>query len=524
MLRIASYGRKSIFSDKSDSTDVQYKLCEEYCKCHYNDFELYRYEDEGYSGATTDRPDYHRLMLDIKDNRLDVVVCYKIDRISRDVPDFSNFYSILSEHNVEFVSIKEQIDTSTPLGRAMMYICSVFAQMERETIAERVSDNMLELAKSGKWAGGKAPIGFQRQRINIDGKNHTVLVENPDELPFLNLIVDTFLDGNYSLSGLETYFKQKGIKTLKGNYLSTTQIYSILKNPHYAPADKATLEYFKSIGSTIGCDESKFNGEFGLMVYGRTGGGKKKKHTLNPPDKWTVAVGMHKPLMSSEKWLSIQERFGHNTINKTRKHKIGILKGTLRCSCGYTMRVQHKVDKKYNKTYDNYFCQNRNRKGVEYCDREFTSVEALDNAVLKVLKGIALDKNVINDYIFEDKSMHVVLRSQTDVHRDLDKLELKISNLTAAVASNPSSTAAKYLIAEIEKADKQIASLKYELMEIESNDRKRAKEKRNIEDKYKMVCHIVDSLDTADYDELNGLISELLKECIWDGESLKIKL
>ena len=524
MIRIGIYGRKSIYSDKSDSTDVQYNLGVEYCKSHYSDYEVYRYEDEGYTGANTDRPDYNRLISDVKDGIINVVVCYKIDRISRDVLDFSNFFSLLSEYNVEFVSIKEQIDTSTPLGRAMMYICSVFAQMERETIAERVTDNMIELAKSGKWAGGKAPIGFERERVQIGDKTHTVLIENPAEIPFLNLIADTFLQGGYSLSGLETHFKNTGVKTLKGNYLSGSQLYNILKNPHYAPADRATLEYFKSLGCTIGCEESKFTGEYGIIAYGRTTGGGKKKHSVNPPEKWIISVGLHRPLMTSDKWLSIQERFGNNMIDKTRKHKIGILKGVLRCSCGYSMKVQHKVDKTYHKTYDTYFCRNRNRRGVEYCDRSSIPVADLDNTVIELLKNIALDKSTIDNYIHEDKIISACMRSRTDVQRDIDKLELKIGNLTSALGSNSRSTAAKYIISEMERLDKQISGLKYELMEIESNDRKRAKARKDTNDKYKMVCHIVDNLETADYDELNGLIKELFKECIWDGTSLKITL
>lgn len=524
MLKIGCYARKSVYSDKSDSTDVQYTLASEYCKSHYTDYELYRYEDEGYTGANTQRPDYNRLISDVKDGSLNIVVCYKIDRISRDVLDFSNFFNLLSGHDVQFVSIKEQIDTSTPLGRAMMYICSVFAQMERETIAERVTDNLLELSKSGKWSGGIAPVGFKRERVEIGGKYHTVLVENPDEIPYLNLIFDTFLDGQYSLGRLETHFKNTGVKTLKGNYLSASQLYNILKNPHYAPADSATLEYFKSLGCTIGCDESKFTGEYGLIAYGRTAGGKRKKHVVNPPEKWVISVGLHRPLISSEKWLSVQERFGHNVIDKTRKHKIGILKGVLRCSCGYTMRVSHKVDKIYNRTYNHYFCQNRMRRGTEYCDRAAVSVTEIDDAVIELLKNIALDKSLIDNYVYEDNTIHACVRSRSDVQRDIDRLELKITNLTSALGSNSTSTAAKYIVSEIENVDKQITGLKYELLEIESNDRKRAKVSKDTEDKYKMVCYIVNNLETSDYDELNGLIKDLFKECIWDGESLKVKL
>lgn len=524
MIVIACYGRKSIYSDKSDSTDVQYKFAEEYCKSHYTDYVLTRYEDEGYTGANTDRPDYNRLIANVTDQQINVVICYKIDRISRNVSDFSNFFSILSEHNVEFVSIKEQIDTSTPLGRAMMYICSVFAQMERETIAERVKDNLLELSKSGKWAGGKAPVGFKRERVTIGNKTHTILVEDPEKISYLNMIVDTFLDGNYSLNRLEKYFKEKNVKSITGKYLSATQLYNILINPHYAAADSATLEYFKNLGCTIGCDESKFTGEYGIVAYGRTSGGKKKTHVINSPEKWIISVGLHHPIMTSEKWLSVQKRFGNNAIDKTRKHKIGILKGVLRCSCGYSMRVQHKVDKTYNKIYDNYFCQNRTRRGTEYCDRSFTPVETLDQAIIGILKNIALDKSVIDNYVYEDKSIHVCLRSHSDIQKDIDKIGLKINNLTAALGSNAESTAAKYLIQEIEKLDQELVELKHELTESELYEHKQNKIHNETENKYETVCYIVDNLETLDYDELNGLMKDLLKECIWDGINLKVKL
>lgn len=523
MIRIAIYTRKSVYTDKSDSTQVQYNIGLKYCQAHYENFEVFRYEDEGYTGANINRPAYSRLIKDIEDDRLNVVICYKIDRISRSVSDFSNFFNLLTKHKVEFVSIKEQIDTSTPMGRAMMYICSVFSQMERETIAERITDNMIELSKSGKWAGGKAPIGFKRKKVTTENKTHTILVENPEEIPFLNLIVDTFLNEGYSLGGLETHFRKNGVKTLNGNYLSASQLYTILKNPHYAPADAAILEYFKSLGCTIACDESKFNGEYGIIAYGRTYGSRSRKHQINPPEKWIISVGLHKPLMTSEKWLAIQERFGNNIIDKTRKHKVGILKGILRCSCGYSMRVQHKVDKTYHKTYDNYFCQNRNRRGIEYCSRSFIPVAVLDNTVIELLKKIALDKSQINNYV-EDKAMHTYLRSSSDVKRDMSETELKINNLTAALSANSSSTAAKYLISEIERLDKQIAELKYELMEIESKNRRQAKISKDIDNKYKMICYVVENLENLDYDEINRLIKELFQECVWDGTNLKIKL
>ena len=152
-MKIAIYTRKSVYSDKSDSIEAQKKMCADYANTHYTEPELYYYEDEGLSGMNTNRPEFLRLIDDITAGVFDILICYRIDRLSRNVSDFSNTFETLQKNKVEFVSIKEQLDTTTPLGRAMMYICSVFAQMERETTAERVKDNMLELAKTGVWAG-----------------------------------------------------------------------------------------------------------------------------------------------------------------------------------------------------------------------------------------------------------------------------------------------------------------------------------------------------------------------------------
>lgn len=524
MIKIGIYTRKSVYSDKSDSTQAQYNIGIEYCKSHYENYEVFRYEDEGFTGANTKRPGYSRLVSDIEENKLNVIICYKIDRISRNIADFSNFFNTLTRHNVEFVSIKEQIDTSTPIGRAMMYICSVFAQMERETTAERVKDNMIELSKSGKWAGGRAPLGFSRERVAIDGKFHTTLIENPEDISLLSFISDTFLNNNFSLNRLEKYFRENGITTTRGFYFSSTQIYNILRNPIYCCADQAAYDYFSNLGCTITCERDKFDGTYGIMPYGRTqGGGGKKIHTVNPPEKWIISVGLHKPLWSSEKYIAIQSRFGNNKIAKIRKHKIGILKGIVRCSCGYTMRVQHKIDKTYNKTYDNYFCTQRDRRGINYCNRKFVSVEKLDEAAIEILKKIKFNKSLIDDYI-EDLSINNTFRSCLDVQRDINQIESKISNLATALSSNSGSSAAKYIISEIEKLDRKLSELKYEEMEINTVRHKQIETEYDKEMKYKMICEIVDNLENFNYDEINGLLKDLFKECIYDGESLHIKI
>src|SRR3712207_3673241 len=140
-------------------------MCKNYAKRILSINEFIIYEDEGFSGSNINRPKFKELLLDVKKNKFNVLICYRLDRISRNVADFSSTLELLQSNNISFVSIKEQFDTSTPMGKAMVYIASVFAQLERETIAERIRDNMLELSKTGRWLGGQTPLGFNSKKI-----------------------------------------------------------------------------------------------------------------------------------------------------------------------------------------------------------------------------------------------------------------------------------------------------------------------------------------------------------------------
>ena len=196
------------------------------------------YEDEGFSGGNINRPKFQKLLSDIKKEKFDILICYRLDRISRNVSDFSTTLEELQSYGVDFISIKEQFDTTTPMGRAMIYIASVFAQLERETIAERVRDNMVELAKSGKWSGGRTPLGFDSESssyIDEEGNERKLvkLVKNDEELQLVNLIYDTYLREG-SLHKTEVYFASHNIKSNRNILLEKTSLKVILNNPVYA--------------------------------------------------------------------------------------------------------------------------------------------------------------------------------------------------------------------------------------------------------------------------------------------------
>jgi site-specific DNA recombinase len=204
------------------------------------------YEDEDFSGKDTNRSQFKKMMNDIKKKKPDYVICYMLDRVSRSVNDFSTLVEYLTSMKINFVSVKEQFDTSTPMGRAMMYITAVFAQLERENLCQRVRDNMLMLSRTGRWLGGTPPIGFDSdaQEIIVNGKirKSHYLKENKD-MELVKLIFQKFIDIG-SAFYIARYLSEKGIKTINKKYFYMKSVSDILKNPTYCTADKESYEYF----------------------------------------------------------------------------------------------------------------------------------------------------------------------------------------------------------------------------------------------------------------------------------------
>ena len=156
----AIYARQSV--DKKDSISIESQI--EFCKYELKGGNCKEYTDKGYSGKNTDRPKFQELVRDIKRGLIAKVVVYKLDRISRSILDFANMMELFQQYNVEFVSSTEKFDTSTPMGRAMLNICIVFAQLERETIQKRVTDATTPaVSGASRWAGKPLTASIQSQ-------------------------------------------------------------------------------------------------------------------------------------------------------------------------------------------------------------------------------------------------------------------------------------------------------------------------------------------------------------------------
>lgn len=295
-MKIAIYSRKSKLTGKGDSIGNQIQMCKDYIENlnKNKEIEYSIYEDEGFSGKNTNRPEFQNLLNDIKKEKFDILICYRLDRISRNVADFSNTLDELQSYGVDFVSIREHFDTTSPIGRAMIYIASVFAQLERETIAERVRDNMIELAKNGQWLGGSPPLGYNRKREscfdeNGNEKSISFLVQEPEEVNLVKTIFETYLNQG-SIHQTEKYLMKNNIVHPSGKFFALTTIHKVLKNPLYVKSSDDILKYLENDGINI---YGTPDGIHGILQYNRTSiiiRDGKKSNPYKDKSEWIAAV------------------------------------------------------------------------------------------------------------------------------------------------------------------------------------------------------------------------------------------
>lgn len=180
------------------------------------------YEDNGYTGRNTDRPALQEMLQAVKDKRIDAIVIYKLDRLSRKQLDTLNIIeNWLLKNDVDLVSLNETLDTSTPWGRAMIGVLSSFNQLESENIAMRTAMGRYAKAREGSYAGGKPPLGYKALGGNL------VIV--PEEAEIIRLVFELREKG-FTLVGITNELNKRGYRSKKGNEFKHSAIQTILNN------------------------------------------------------------------------------------------------------------------------------------------------------------------------------------------------------------------------------------------------------------------------------------------------------
>lgn len=435
---IAIYARQSVEKLDSISIETQIEMCKRECNTEATNIKVYA--DRGFSGKNTNRPKFEELMKDVKDGLVNKVVVYRLDRFSRSIADFGQAWEKFKERNVEFISINEKFDTTTPMGRAMLHIIMVFAQLERETIAERVKDNYYSRIQHGNWPGGPAPLGFDNAKtISEDGKKVPTLIQNKD-IDIVKRIFYEYSEDNVSLGMIAKSLSKEGISCMKRKTWDNVALSRILHNPVYVEATADVYNYYKEKGVTFSNLIDYYTGETSAHIVGRRSASDRKYTKV---ENHVLSLTNFSGVIPADIWLKCQYKLDNNKqIKNTGKGKYTWLSGYIKCSnCGYALSVR----KYKNKLYLN--CSGRTNLHICKVSSFKISIVEIEAAVQKKLEGVIAKCAV-------DKNQRIPTPSENQQKIVLSKIDQKIEKLITSL-TEASEITMTYINKEIEKLDKK---------------------------------------------------------------------
>ncbi len=350
--RCAVYTRKSSeegLEQEFNSLDAQREACEAYIASQKPEGWVAmdeRYDDGGISGATLERPALERLLADIEAGRIDIVVVYKIDRLSRSLMDFAKLIGVFETHGVTFVSITQQFNTTTPMGRLILNILLSFAQFEREVTAERIRDKVAASRKKGMWMGGRPPLGYDVVKRK--------LVVNAGETALVREIFERFI-ARGSATVLVKELAAEG---------RTTKSWVTAAGRHHPgrPFDKGVL--YRLLHNRVYLGEAVHKG--------------------------TAYPGEHEAIVPRALWDKVHAIFTENgraRTNRTRAQTPALLKGLLRCAaCGGAMTPTH--TRRHGRLYRYYVCSKRTKGGISDCPVRSIAASEIEGLVTDQVRGL----------------------------------------------------------------------------------------------------------------------------------------
>ncbi|WP_195989620.1 recombinase family protein [Clostridium sp. D53t1_180928_C8] len=505
-MKIAIYSRKSKETDTGESIQNQINMCMSYFKSQYEDCEFEIFEDEGFSGSNINRPAFKRMMQLARHKQFNIVACYKIDRIGRNTLEFLTVYEELKEYDVKLVSITERFDPATPEGKMMMNMLSSIAEMERMNIAKRVKDNMVGLAKIGRWSGGTPPTGYRSITLeNSNNKKETYLELIPE---MEEKIKSIFIAAS---EGLTTFAIGKEL-----GYSAKT-IYNIITNPVYVQSTKESASYLEHLGYKV---YGELNGN-GFMPYNRRPR-KNGKKLYNTNDRF-VSVSTHKAIIEPNLWIRANDNIisrGQDARPRISTHSF--LAHMVKCKCGSGMFVwQGKKDKSGNIIY--YFMCSAKKKGSG-CDSLTIRVNDVEESVLNELVKISLDKNILKYYI-ENKNKGIdYSKIIKNIKSDINKKTKEINSLTEKLIliEGP---AVNIITDKINLISNELTKLNEELFKTEREKIFQEQDNINIDELHAAIVNLVNIFPTLNMEDKQFYIKKVIDHVDYNGiDSIKIKL
>jgi len=364
-IRCAIYTRKSTdegLDQEFNSLDAQRESAEAFIRSQQHEGWVCQpdaYNDGGFTGGNMERPALKRLISDIERGEIDCVVVYKVDRLSRSLLDFSRIIGLFDKHGVSFVSVTQQFNTTSSMGRLTLNILLSFAQFEREIISERTRDKISAARKKGKWTGGMPVLGY-----DIDSQARRLVV-NQEEAEQVRAVFDLYLDRQRLLSTVQELNRR----------------------------DWRTKHWITKKGSERGGKPFTKNSLFRLLTNVIYTGKVRYKDSVYP--------GEHEQIISEDRWQQVRDLLRQNArsggINIPSKHG-AILRGLLYCvPCGTAM--MHTYTAKKNRRYRYYVCLNAQQRGWSACPTKSINAHDIESFIVEHIHGIGCNQEIIAETI-----------------------------------------------------------------------------------------------------------------------------
>lgn len=472
IIRIALYPRVSTLEQARDgySINEQIERMKKYCEAH--GWEVTKiYTDAGYSGGDTERPGLQELIKDAENHRFDAVLVYKLDRLSRSQKDtLTLIEDVFLPNDVNFISMTENFDTSTPFGRAMLGILSVFAQLEREQIKERMEVGKIGRAKEGKWCGSpNVPIGYE---LDPDGE----------------LVVN-----KYEAMQIQEMFRLFNLR------ISQRRVAKILHNKGYTYQNGGTWAGKHYLRPML---ENKHY--IGMVSY-----------------KGEWYEGNQESIIDKETFNKTQEILAEQDANYTKRSKRGtsLLSGLIHCGhCGSKYFCRSVTDK-YSGKLNYYTCYKRTANTGKYknipkeerCKNKNWKTNVIEDKILNEIRKLSLEPDtfVVETRENENEAQINIINNR------IKEVENKISKLMdlysiGGMDFNIVQDKINPLIAEKER-------LQITLRDLEIKEDKMSKEEA-----VEIASSLCDIIDDSDTDEVQFLIRELIEKIVIDDEKVHI--
>ncbi len=336
----AIYVRQS--ADRADSVSLETQ--EQLCRRDTSPAEKVRvYADRGFSGKNTARPALRAMMQAVSRGEIGRVLVYRLDRISRNLADFTRLLADFDAQHVEFLSYTERFETASPMGQAMRSLLMVFAQLERETISGRVRDAAFARAKAGFDTGGAPPLGYRRIPALCMGKR-TGMFAPDDRAPAVAAAFSRYLAPDVSLTTIARAWNSAGFRTARGGEWSAGTLCRLLRNPVYAQADARIYAYLAARGAEIHAPEPLPEGH-GIHLYADRRINSSRFTNLHG----TMAVcALHRGIIAPEIWMACQEKLDSSrkirTLGKGQRTWLSGIIFCRRCGCAMTVSRGRSAD------------------------------------------------------------------------------------------------------------------------------------------------------------------------------------